>query len=664
MAGVQMSQRIKLNDNAILLTLYFILFGCITYGGLSGDNTNTTESTIRLIDAGFLKNDWLVNLYDSFNIRSYFIWATAPIYALIGNVEQSYAALYIVTYIATGVALYQLARSTGMLGPKALFVALFSAAFGSTFWTFACTNYFRGDFAPHSLGILFMIISLRYFLVGKDKLMAITIGIGAFFQQLIGLHFFGAAVGARLIEAYSKKKKIDRRTLFSFFVFIPLMLLALAPVLIARFSGTQESPSDLFFIIRGSHLYHPSTWPITHYFIFASFCMLSYFSYLKSDIPQKIKSQFAALVLMSFVFFVVGFLFVDVFSIGVIKQLQLFRIVALVYLIGYLFIGEFIYNKIFKSKNITQIFAYSVLTFSLLNETKFIPIFAIIWAAESIRPDSKKFAKIIVGVVPVFVTASMIALRMISYKFVVIEVLFLGAYLVLKYAESKNLFTSITNVISVPLSLFAKYAEVFALIVLILIASILPIETRAHIMDNFRPLVLLALFSIFVLSLRKNSLSEQRNYVQLFLVFLMISASNWAFPLSAREKRASDYSEMVKFIKANTPSESIILVSPTLITFRHDTKRAVIVDVKNSAVDAAPAEWLRRIGDLTNHIDLLPPDTDRKYSEGYQALDMTEIKNLQKKYKFNYVVSSAKKNLTYTKVFSNSEYSIYETNAN
>ena len=101
------------------------------------------------------------------------------------------------------------------------------------------------------------------------------------------------------------------------------------------------------------------------------------------------------------------------------------------------------------------------------------------------------------------------------------------------------------------------------------------------------------------------------------------------------------------------------MANPKWVDFRFYSKRAVIVDTKNSAPDKDPEEWLKRIHDVTNHISLFPPDTEKNYQIGYQSLNKREIDFLKTKYKISYAVFEKPKDLNYQILLENNLYRVF-----
>ena len=148
-----------------------LLISSFMYTGLSGDNHNTILPTLRILDQNFLVNDWFINLYDGvLSIRTFFNYLTIPFIQLFNDVKLSYGVLFLISNALTGFTIYKISRICFKNEFASQFIAYFSLIAGSTFWIFAMTNYLRWDFAPHTLGVLFILISMYYYLIDKFSL--------------------------------------------------------------------------------------------------------------------------------------------------------------------------------------------------------------------------------------------------------------------------------------------------------------------------------------------------------------------------------------------------------------------------------------------------------------------------------------------------------------
>ena len=263
-----------------------LLISSFMFTGLSGDNHNTILPALRILDPNFLVNDWFVNIKSSsLSIRSYFIYLTLPFIQFIGDVKLSYGVLFLLSNTIIGLFIYKISRICFKDEFASQFIAYFSLVAGSTFWIFAMTNYLRWDFAPHTLGVLFILVSMYYYLINNYTLSIIFIGIATLFQILVGLHFFGLIVGSYILSSYSSKK-LNLKNLSRFILYIPFLIIGFLPVIIDRFFRGSVPMSDEFILIRGSHLYLPSQWPMFHYFILLSFILLTTFAIIESKIEK------------------------------------------------------------------------------------------------------------------------------------------------------------------------------------------------------------------------------------------------------------------------------------------------------------------------------------------------------------------------------------------
>ena len=105
--------------------------------------------------------------------------------------------------------------------------------------------------------------------------------------------------------------------------------------------------------------------------------------------------------------------------------------------------------------------------------------------------------------------------------------------------------------------------------------------------------------------------------------------------------------QMEKWVRDNTPENSIILIHPNMEYMRIRARRAVVVDEKS--VPQLPSdvkEWYQRICDVCGFPATLPALTPEHIMfEGYRNLDTERTRFLQKKYGSDYVVVLAKEHI-------------------
>jgi len=101
--------------------------------------------------------------------------------------------------------------------------------------------------------------------------------------------------------------------------------------------------------------------------------------------------------------------------------------------------------------------------------------------------------------------------------------------------------------------------------------------------------------------------------------------------------------EMEKWVRENTPHDSIFVVLPDMWYMRIRARRAIVVDWQSTPYFPSDLqEWYKRICDISG----LSSDnlvTNPKYIiEGYKCLDAARAKMLQERYNADYVVVSTK----------------------
>ena len=176
--------------------------------------------------------------------------------------------------------------------------------------------------------------------------------------------------------------------------------------------------------------------------------------------------------------------------------------------------------------------------------------------------------------------------------------------------------------------------------------------------DKRSQLLIFGLFLSWVIPIAQSK--YKLNKSSAIIIFMLIVTTIIGYPLNQRKQLPKEYSEVIKFVEEHTDSNSIILVNPKLTEFKFYSKRAVIVDTKNSSPDKDPEGWLERMHDVTNNISLYPPDTRKNSQIGYQSLNKKEIELLKIKYNISYALFEKPKNLNYNLLYENNLYKVFD----
>jgi hypothetical protein len=124
--------------------------------------------------------------------------------------------------------------------------------------------------------------------------------------------------------------------------------------------------------------------------------------------------------------------------------------------------------------------------------------------------------------------------------------------------------------------------------------------------------------------------------------------------------------QMEKWVRENTPKDTILVIPPDMQYMRLRTQRAVVVDWKSTNFKPSDLwEWYKRLSDIAGiSLDTIAPNFELIMT-GYNYLDTTRATLLNKRYGTNYVVVLTKKHrgdLSGLKEkFTNEDYKIFDT---
>ncbi|MEW5896154.1 MAG: DUF6798 domain-containing protein [Nanoarchaeota archaeon] len=155
-----------------------------------------------------------------------------------------------------------------------------------------------------------------------------------------------------------------------------------------------------------------------------------------------------------------------------------------------------------------------------------------------------------------------------------------------------------------------------------------------------------------------NLLFIKRNKICLAILFLLIIGFFFQFSHYFNEDK--NYKEMVSYVRGNTKAEEIFLIPPFEDRLRIDLERAVVVDKRYPYTDKALIQWYGRFVDISNN-QIKKPDIGEfgKAEEGYNSLKESDLFRLSDKYSFKYALFKKPKELNLPKFFENEEYIVY-----
>ncbi len=165
------------------------------------------------------------------------------------------------------------------------------------------------------------------------------------FHVVFGLIMFGVFI---LSMIYFKEFK---KLYSSVFFMLPFSIINI-PLYLSELKTSINDPALLYYILfvfRAPHHYLPHKWPLMNWIYFIGFFIIFLIIFYKfSKIDEKFKKRFNVFISIIVFYYIIAIIFSSIFPINFIIKLQLFRISEFLNVIQFIFVGEFIYNYIYK----------------------------------------------------------------------------------------------------------------------------------------------------------------------------------------------------------------------------------------------------------------------------------------------------------------------------
>jgi hypothetical protein len=573
----------------ILISLAFIF---LDYKGIGYSDTNEfTPLFYRLADSNYLVNDWFINdASSSFNVRLYFIYFIFILSKIFTNISFLYFLLYSLFVILAGASVYWSSKDL-FKDEKSSILNVFLVLLGATF-SLGGILIFTSNLSSFLVSISLSMLGFYFLLNKRLKLFAIFMGLSSLIHFVSGHIVFGLLFISNFIASKKDKKTIIKQAV-ALVIFILFSLITLPNLAADKESSLGFSGAELREIvgeIRAPHHYLPLNWPITRYIEFGLFLAL----FLVALKASKIDNDKRALIIYTTIVLVtliaLNIFFVEVYPTKLFLKLNFFRLTTFFVFIQYLFIGNFIFNKMKKEheNKSLKFFIYPILIFSLLSNHLIlltIPLFFVYLKFENkIKITKKLFYSIIL----------------------------LGAILII-------------------LSLFSD--KVIRLIYL-------KKETIIYLLCSIVVLVPLIIHSIFT----------QKNIRVLATISLILSIMIFTilnYPILNEDY--GKYNEVYSFIKEKTPIDAVFLIPPELNSFRLGANRAIVADFKSFPFgEKQMLEWRERmlyISAITNFTENSTPES--QIIEGYKQLPKEQILLIKEKYGAEYALFDKPKNIDF-----------------
>lgn len=603
-----------------LLIFISVLLASVKYSGLNSEPQRVTV-LYGLENENYLKTDWFINIYreSPFNVYSYYSQFLIILNKVIDNYEITFMLFYFSCILLYVIGFFNLLHFLTKNPRLALFASILPLiggylGIGSNFETFSIN--------PSLLAWALVLWSLYYFLKQNWILSFTLLGIASIFQFLVGLLPYAVFIIVILLtkKEYTKKNRI----LIKSIPFVILFLLTAIPLIKVQIETQSELTSEQLVYIIGEythpHHYMPFSWPLFRYIVFFTFLSLVGISILNSKIALEYKTPLKYMILVILGFFLIGTIFVEFIPIALILKLQLFRLCIFLQIIGYLFIGEFFYNRIKNCTRTGEKMFYFAAALSLVRAFYFLPFILTLLVLEIIK-NKKIYQQIKVGF----------------------------------FSKLNTLFL----ILLVPILIFS-----FILAPLLIIKT----ETIGPTIYNI----------IFPFILMTYALANKKVLKFTLLIILLIGGimNICYYPLTERDEFEPKLKELCLFTQNSTPKDTILLSPPHLYEIRLCMERAAVVDFLTFPFQEKDmVEWYERILDVTNtqntkykkEKEIFNPE-DWSYNwlkkrstlkKGYESLTEKDISNLKIKYNFSYAIFEKPKELNFSKAYENEKYTMF-----
>lgn len=591
----------------ILVIALALVASLLMYEGLGKSDTNEfTVILYKMLDSNYLSNDWFVSINaEGIGIRSYFIgllWGTLQIIPHVGFV---YFFWYFVTLAILALSVYLISNHLFKDEKAAIFTS-FLVLIGATF-------QLGGNLMVHSylvsfgLSFALTVLSLYFLLSERPYLFALIAGLATL------VHFLWGGIGFGILWATSfligiRDKTIIKKHLLTALIYLPFFLL-ITPVLIGQANAatnlSNEQVAEMLGYIRAPHHYLPFTWDLIHYIEFFMFLSIAFIALLKSRLNEQCKRFFLLLGGLILASFLVYTFFSEIVPFGLIIKMHFFRLAPLLCLIGYLFIGHYLFQTL----------------------------------RDSARHDVYK------SLFALTLTISLLSNHLILISWI----FFMGLFF---YGDRLRIKRIAPALIGAGLVLAITLGAIYSSTLFMILSA-----KSDRILLFLYKIVLLVPLLFYLLSDEKKT--KLLFYVAITLLAVLFIAVKPTFFYYAYPSATED---MYGFIRTSTPPDAIFLIPPSEGSFRLGANRAIVIDFK-----AFPFEekhmltWVERIQDVSNH----PPiDKSKTYSDlveqGYASLTEQNVLELRKKYGFSYALFKGDKDLPFKRAYANEEYVLYE----
>lgn len=366
------SHNYKKNKYSVLIFLVLIILVILSmYSGFpSGNAYEQYPQQLKIMNV--IKNDWYLNNIPAFNDRYFFNhFVVFFLNFSPNNPALVYLLIYLFFTTLTIFMIYKISMKLFNNQNMSFFISLFILIFGSEISLSAHPLIYR-NLIPQVIALSFIVTSLYTFLNKRYILSYFLIGLAALFHLLLGFQYFGILFLVTVFNQIRNRKFIVKQYLYM----LPFIIISLVNIIPLIYSGFISNiyPNSLIFKIfydRLGHHYFPLNWSLLKYAATLGFFTLFLFVFKHIKIDDKIKRIIKDVLICLAIYFIIGFIFIEIIPILFVLESQIFRSLIFLYLICYFFIGAYIYKSYIDSSGLRKL-AYILSFFIFVFEPLYI----------------------------------------------------------------------------------------------------------------------------------------------------------------------------------------------------------------------------------------------------------------------------------------------------
>jgi hypothetical protein len=617
-----------------LLLLLVVLSAFLVVRGYRfgvSDQNEYLPQLYRMLDPGFLRNDWFTNETASFNPRTIFITFLAGGTWLVGDATAHFL-VYTVCFGALALGAIRLgarlfgSATAGVIGLVFILLGPQATLGGQDL---------LGDYLQQSmLSATAIVWALAMFVERRWWLAWLLAGLAT------ALHVTSGAIGAILLGVLTlvQLRRIGLKNLaLSAAVFLVPALAAVVPLLVSlRSHGAGLSDAqfiDILGRIRAPWHYLPSQFPLESYVHFG-LLLVAAGAALRLQPRSPYRTETFALAATIAALCVVAYVFVELVPIAAVMSLDLTRATVFFRLLAMLALGGAVATGL-RRREPAHVLPACAIAFGLVTHADIVvAVVALLWLAAQGRPRLGRG----VAAFSALLAAAAVCLAVVT----ILRPSWGGA--VAGALRSGYVHVGVGSMLAaVALGLYALWLHGPALW-----------QTR---MRRLAPLLWLVPAMIALLEVYDKPLAARLPGIHDLTVARLKPALAYETELDQLAAWCSDW----------TPADAVFIIPPgstkhAMQDFRVKAKRAIVADFKAIAFTREGLrQWRERIRDLTNDAPFADGgDRDEELSRGYASLTADDVRRLADKYRASYILVEKPKQLPFELVHETVAFRLYK----